>query len=595
MRRLVKNLQNMTRPGWRAVLVSVVILMAVPAFADPASGSLEQAFAAPPDATKPRCYWYFMDGHMSKEGVTHDLEAMRKIGIGEAYVAMISGQSQIPPGPIKILSEPFWDLMAHTVREGGRLGVNIGIFNSPGWSQSGGPWVRPEQSMRYMSTLETPLHGPQHYVHKLAAPSGFFQDVALIAFPVASSDKDTELLHSPTFSTVPPGPKVDNLFDGDPHTAFTVAKGQAVLVKTGNPFTVRSLNFIPSGALTTTCTVEALDDGVTFHPVTKVTIDRHRLMPNVGPVPLAPVMVAINPTTATTFRLTFSRPAPLAEITLSGAARLQSYADKQLLKVFESPQPPFDFYSWPPQPDATDTTLAIKPSGVQTLSGKMAADGTLTWDVPAGDWIVQRVVALPTGTTNGPAAPEATGPEVDKMNHVPLAAHFQAYIGELLRRLPASDRTAWKHVVADSYETGPQNYTDGFLDDFQSRYGYDARAYLPVLTGRLVGSADQSDRFLWDVRRMVADRISSEYVGGLRDLCHQNNLRMWLENYGHWGFPGEFLQYGGASDEISGEFWATGVLGSVELRDASSAAHIYGKPVVWSEAFTAGPFHQLSL
>ena len=100
---------------------------------------------------------------------------------------------------------------------------------------------------------------------------------------------------------------------------------------------------------------------------------------------------------------------------------------------------------------------------------------------------------------------------------------------------------------------------------------------------------DQSDRFLWDLRRLVADRIATEYVGGLRDLCRPHGLQLWLENYGHWGFPAEFLQYGGQSDRIGGEFWITGSLGSIECRAASSAANTYGFPVVSAEAFTGGP------
>ena len=210
--------------------------------------------------------------------------------------------------------------------------------------------------------------------------------------------------------------------------------------------------------------------------------------------------------------------------------------------------------------------------------------------MPAGEWIVQRVVALPTGAKNTPAPPEATGPEVDKMSRQHLREHFDAYIGRLLKRMPAGERKAWKHVVADSYETGPQNWTDDFIADFKARYGYNPVMFFPVLSGRLVGSADQSDRFLWDLRRMVADRIAKDYVGGLRDLSHEHGLRMWLENYGHWGFPSEFLKYGGSSDEVSGEFWAgTGFDNTLELRAASSAAHTYGSTVVWSEAFTGGP------
>jgi hypothetical protein len=268
---------------------------------------------------------------------------------------------------------------------------------------------------------------------------------------------------------------------------------------------------------------------------------------------------------------------------------LESYAEKQLIKVFQDPQPPFDFYSWPPQAEPENAGLMIDPSKVIDLSKHMSPDGTFHWQVPTGDWVVVRTVAVPTGTKNSPAAPEATGPEVDKMNRKALQTHFDAYIGELLRRVPAGDRKAWKHVVADSYETGPQNWTDDFLADIQKRYGYDPKPFFPTFGGRIVGNADCSDRFLWDVRRMVADRVSIDYVGGLRDLCHKNGLKMWLENYGHWGFPGEFLQYGEECDEISGEFWATGNLGSVELRDASSAAHIYGKAQVFAEAFTGGP------
>jgi len=161
-------------------------------------------------------------------------------------------------------------------------------------------------------------------------------------------------------------------------------------------------------------------------------------------------------------------------------------------------------------------------------------------------------------------------------------------LGEILRRIPAADRKTWKVAVQDSYETGGQNWTDGMLDKFKANYGYDALPYLPVLSGKVVGSPDQSDRFLWDLRRFIADRVAYDYVGGLRDVCKPYGLHTWLENYGHWGFPGEFLQYGGQSDEIGGEFWSEGSLGDIENRAASSCAHIYGKRKVSAESFTAG-------
>jgi hypothetical protein len=194
----------------------------------------------------------------------------------------------------------------------------------------------------------------------------------------------------------------------------------------------------------------------------------------------------------------------------------------------------------------------------------------------------------PTGTVNSPATPEATGPEVDKMSRQHVAAHFDAFMGEILRRIPPDDRKTLRIAVQDSYETGGQNWTDDMQARFKSVYGYDPTPYLPVLSGKVVGSEDISYRFLWDLRRLIADRVAYDYVGGLTEVCHKHGLTSWLENYGHWGFPGEFLQYGGQADEVGGEFWSVGELGDIENRNAASCAHIYGKNRVWSESCTSG-------
>ena len=161
-------------------------------------------------------------------------------------------------------------------------------------------------------------------------------------------------------------------------------------------------------------------------------------------------------------------------------------------------------------------------------------------------------------------------------------------MGEILRRIPEADRKSLKIAVQDSYETGSQNWTDDMLERFKKAYGYDPLPYLPTLYGKVVGNEDMSSRFLWDLRRLIADGVSYDYVGGLRDICHRHGLTTWSENYGHWGFPGEFLQYGGQSDEISGEFWSFGDLGLIENRCASSCGHIYGKKRIWAESCTSG-------
>jgi hypothetical protein len=558
-----------TRRPWpcRAWLLSLSLAIC----AGGAAGDLERDFGNPPDCTRPRCYWYWMDGHITPEGITRDLEAMKRVGIGEGYIGVISGQSGSPANPNpKALTDAWWANIEHAVREGGRLGVDVGLFNSPGWSQSGGPWVKPSQSMRYVVAPELRLHGPQRFEGKLPVPPGDFQDIAVLAFPAGEEVLATETGRTPT--------TVD----------FAMPA----------PFTARSITVRPARTLSVTATMQASDDGREYRPVKTFAIDRHRDMVNVGPVPLAPVIAAFPATTARFFRLSLSSGCALADVRLSSAPRVASYAEKSLLKMFQEPLPPFDYYTWPAE--AEPDVPVMQPEEVRDISKYMTADGTLRWDPPslgssgaaggpAGEWVVLRVAMTPTGTRNSPAPEEATGLEVDKMNRVALKSHFDAYVGELLRRLPPAERKAWKHVVADSYEMGPQNWTDDMAADFRKRYGYDPLPFLPVLTGRMVGGADRSDRFLWDLRRYVADRVSHDYVGGLRDLCREHGLKMWLENYGHWGFPGEFLQYGGQCDEISGEFWVSGDLGGVELRDAASAAHTYGMPVVWAEAFTGGP------
>ncbi|MBN2291748.1 MAG: hypothetical protein JXM70_04945, partial [Pirellulales bacterium] len=540
------------------ILLVVTLAGAVPA------GELEDNFREPPESTRPRCYWYWMDGCFSKDGITRDLEAMRRVGIGEAYIGIISGQSGTPQcDGIKALTDQWWGFIEHAVREGGHVGVDIGMFNSPGWSQSGGPWVKPHEAMRYVALPEMQLRGPQKFEGKLPTPPGEFQDIAVLAFPVPSSEGE--------------------------QAKETGRTATEVTFEMPAPFTARSLTVKPVKPINIMAELQVSDDGKQYRTVKKFAIDRHNLKQNVGPVPLAPVVASFPATTSRFFRLKLSGKCELGDIILSPAVRVESIAEKSLVKVFQDPLPPFDFYSWPQQDEPESANLMVRPDAVRNISHLMEADGTLRWEVPDGEWIVLRTAMTPTGVENSPAPPEATGLEVDKMNREALKSHFDAYIGELLKRMPAADRKAWKHVVADSYEMGPQNWTDGFAGEFRKQYGYDPFPWLPVLTGRIVGSADQSNRFLWDLRRLVAERVARDYVGGLRDLCRQHGLKMWLENYGHWGFPSEFLLYGGFCDEIGGEFWASGSLGSIELRDAASAAHIYGMPVVWAEAFTGGP------
>ena len=557
-------------------IIALMCLVLAPSSVPAEPAALVTDFRNPPAATKPRCYWYWFDDHVSKEGITRDLEAMREVGIGGAFIGMIGGATgkrldlQITP-----LSKPWWENLEHAVREGTRLGVDIGLFNCPGWSQTGGPWVKPSQSMRYLVQEEIRLEGSQRFTGKAPVPSGKngqnFQSVALLAFPAPEGD--------------------------DVVVPVTEKMGNTVRLTAEAPVTVRSLIVEPKEVLNTHAELLASDDGVNFRSVRKFKVARTTLKHGLGPMSLAPVAVVFPEVTARHFRIDFkpdgmpfAAEKSLAQIRLSAATRVEDYAGKALLKSHETSTPPFGTYVWPPPSEPTQESLAVNPRKVIDLTQKLQPDGSLVWDVPPGKWILQHVGMVPTGTVNKPASPGLVGPEVDKMNREHLHAVFDNYAGELLRRLKPEERKSWKYLIADSYETGLQNWTDGMREDFRKTYGYDPVPWLPAIHGRVVGSADMTDRFLWDLRRMVAERIATEYVGGLRKLTNAQGMKLWLENYGHFGFPSEFLLYGAHSDEIGGEFW----LGSnpksrnvLEVRAASSASRIYGKSPVWSEAFTA--------
>ncbi|TAN38240.1 MAG: glycoside hydrolase family 2 [Verrucomicrobia bacterium] len=571
-----------------------------------AADDLAAGFTHPPEETKPWCYWYWISDNVSKAGITHDLEAMARVGIGEALIGNIVDEST-PPGNVHIFTPQWWEATEHAVREGARLGVKIGLFNSPGWSQSGGPWVTATQTMRYVVSAETHVTGPQHFSGKLPTPKMPFQDIAVLAFPAPAADSEHIAKLAPRVQCAPAVAAAQLLCDGNPDTGIVFPKGTAgaakplsVTLETEKPFTTRSLALYPhDGEFAVNCELQAADTNGVFHAVREFSLDRRGPAPdhkvNVGPMIKGPAVVAFAPVTARKFRLVLTGlqgKGGLAEIDLAGAARLDWYVDKQLGKMHPTPNVPWDCYRWPAATEPDQPALAITPEHIINLSDKLAADGTLAWDVPAGEWIILRSGMTPTGAVNHPTTNEGRGPEVDKMNRAAITAHFRAMVGKLAERMPAGQRTALQHVVIDSYEVGPQNWTDGFTEQFRKTMGYDPRPWLPVLTGRMVGTAEQSDRFLWDLRRLVADRVAYDYVGGLRDAAHEKGLRLWLENYGHWGYPAEFLQYGGQSDDVAGEFWMRGTdgvpdLGSIELRAASSSAHLYGKRVVHAEAFTS--------
>jgi hypothetical protein len=116
-------------------------LIASSVFAAEPADPLAAGFATPPASARPQTFWHWMNGNVTREGITLDLEAMAKVGV--AGVMIFDGSDYLPAGPAHYL-EPHWrELMTHAIKEGKRLGIEVGMHNGPGWSSSGGPWVTP--------------------------------------------------------------------------------------------------------------------------------------------------------------------------------------------------------------------------------------------------------------------------------------------------------------------------------------------------------------------------------------------------------------------------------------------------------------------
>jgi hypothetical protein len=220
------------------------------------------------------------------------------------------------------------------------------------------------------------------------------------------------------------------------------------------------------------------------------------------------------------------------------------------------------------------------------LTDKMSPDGSITWTVPEGKWTIMRIGYTLTGSRNGPAPASGTGLEPDKLSKAGADAAFNGFINKLVSENRDLVGKSFVATHIDSWENGSQNWTKTFADDFKRLRGYDPLPYLPVFSGRVVTSAEVSERFLWDVRKTVSDLVIANYADRMRILASQKGLRLTIEAYGNCTM--EDIAYGGRADEPMAEFWSwPNKMADYSVYEMASAAHLYGKPILGAEAFTA--------
>ncbi len=238
-------------------------------------------------------------------------------------------------------------------------------------------------------------------------------------------------------------------------------------------------------------------------------------------------------------------------------------------------------------------------SDVIDLTGKMKPDGSLDWTPPAGNWIILRIGSSLTGHENGPAPAEATGLEVDKLNKDYVKNYVDGYL-KMYADTVGSEKMGSdgiSYMLTDSIEVGPQNWTDHILDEFQARRGYDAHPWLPALTGVVIKSTEDTDRFLWDFRRTISQLIAENHYGEISDELHAHGMRYYGEALEqHRPSLGDDMEMRSKTDVPMGAMWTYAgnptpeVDYIADLRGAASVAHVYGQNLVGAESMTSrGP------
>lgn len=544
---------------------------ATPSPARPAD-PLAADFVHPPLSAHPQTFWFWMNGNISREGITLDLEAMKRAGLKGAFI--YDGGIDTPPGPVDYLSPQWREMMAHAVREAGRLGLQLSMHNAPGWSSTGGPWITPELSMKQLVWSTATVTGGSTVDLALPQPEtvdGFYRDAFVLAFPTPAAARVPYLQTIEQVTTAKGTPvDVSALSDGRLDASVELDPANYLQFTFKQPFAARAItvNVTRTGRFPP-FTLEASDDGEHYREVGRV---RDPSMHSIR----APGSVNFPTVSARFFRLVPAGAADLAEVILHRTPRLDDWVYKANFTYHIGRQ-----ISLPA--DAPDAT-AIDPAQVRDLTAKFV-NGHLKWDAPAGSWTILRLGYTTTGKLNISASTAGTGLECDKMDPAAVDYHFAHVEAKVLKDAGPLAGTAFGGVLIDSYEAGMQNWTARFPEEFQRRAGYDLRAYLPAMTGRIVGSAGISERFLYDIRHVQADLMAEDYYGRMQELCHQHGLKYYVEGYGAGVF--NELRVSGLPDYPMGEFWErTPWTPNRALKMVASAAHIYGKPIVGAESFT---------
>ena len=598
--------------------------------------TLQQDFQNIPNSAKPRVWWHWMNGNITKDGIQKDLDWMQRIGIGgfQNFDASLF-TPVIVPKKVVFMTPEWKDAFKFTTELADKKGLEMAIAGSPGWSVTGGPWVEPKDGMKKYVWTETRVEGGKAFSGQLLQPSDaagafqnvsiaesitsgfvgekpkFYQDAFVIAFRSPKADKlFTEL--NPKISSSGGNFTVKDLTDKDLDKSFALPPmevGQDMWIQyefetpqTFKAFSITGANHngleqFYGGPLNRS--LKVCDDGVNFKEIVPVS---GSIVPQ--------NTVSIPTTTAKYWRIAFKTlsgvpdafaammggnnetPKPegvnVAEFVLYNTDRIDQFEDKA------------GFTPWKEQ---SNFPVTISPDFVRTedvidLTSKMKTDGTLEWIAPEGNWTIVRFGYSLTGRQNHPASPEATGLEVDKLDKEAVRKYINTYL-DMYKNATGGLMGAkgLQYMVLDSYEAGHMTWTKSFPEEFQKRRGYNLISWLPVLTGRVVKSYESSEKFLWDFRKTIGELISENHYDVIGEELHKRGMKRYTESHEDKRiYLADGMDVKRNADIPMAAMWTPGSLASGnneevrsegDIRESASVANIYGQNMVAAESMTS--------
>ncbi|MDR1492134.1 MAG: discoidin domain-containing protein [Planctomycetaceae bacterium] len=585
---------------------------------------LTAGFQTPPDSARLWAYWWWLNGNVTEESITRDLEGMKAKGIGGGVLFDANGSSQdgnlrVPAGPM--FGTPEWrKLYRHALKEADRLGLSLSLNIQSGWNL-GGPFVPPEYAGKHIAFSETTLTGPRRAEIVLPQPrtvNQFYRDVAVLAIPSKKTDlgvSDAKMTVSASSSQekFPPNRAADGKLDTfwvsggfDPKNPVTKERPQSLTLTFEKNAAANNITLYgrPGYGPKEWDLSASSDNGKTWKTLVK--------MNHSFPVEQERFKVSFERTEAKQFRLTFfsaydsSYPDSPRNVQVTEVALFDG--DQPLFTPLQtSPVPLRDFHVKIADREYGDAPVCLplvldepsipgekvaRISDILALTDKMNADGKLAWDVPEGNWTVLRIGFTQSGSRVSTSSGDWQGYTLDYLSSNAFRWYWEKSVQPLIDDAGPLAGKVLRYLHTDSWEAGGMNWTDDFIAEFQKRRGYDPTPYLPVIAGKILDSREVSNRFLNDYRRTISDCFYDNHYALMQNMAAKYNVGTHPESGGPHGGPFDSLHLLGLSDIPMSEFWSwsprhrVGDRSRFFLKQPATAAHVYGKRIVAAEGFT---------